>query len=143
MICRMFFFCVFAVFSVFSVLFLFLFFLGIMEDALGDVVGSEEELARVVRLIEAAPTIKDAKLMLDNFDIIRHRHYLGVPGWRGCKRKRTHDDVRSIFVPVLLRNGAKVAMKSWKCQDHDNCRKAGFVIRDWYLYMVYSEWLVW
>ena len=111
-----------------------------MEDALGDVVGSEEELARVVRLIEAAPTIKDAKLMLDNFDIIRHRHYLGVPGWRGCKRKRTHDDVRSIFVPVLLRNGAKVAMKSWKCQDHDNCRKAGFVIRDWYTWYIANGW---
>ena len=78
--------------------------------------------------------------MLDNFDIIRHRHYLGVPGWRGCKRKRTHDDVRSIFVPVLLRNGAKVAMKSWKCQDHDNCRKAGFVIRDWYTWYIVNGW---
>ena len=128
MICQMFFLMCFCCFFCFFCFVLVFVFSRYNEDALGDVVGSEEELARVVRLIEAAPTIKDAKLMLDNFDIIRHRHYLGVPGWRGCKRKRTHDDVRSIFVPVLLRNGAKVAMKSWKCQDHDNCRKAGFVI---------------
>ena len=114
--------------------------MDMLEEAMGDVKGTVEELGRVVKLVEEAPTMKDAKIMLDNYSVIKHRHFLGPPGWKGCKRRRTKADVMTDHVAVLLQNGKKVYLKVWRCSDHDTCRLDYFVIRDWHTWYMANGW---